>query len=744
MGFREGSHLSTDVAHSAPENAETWSDENELIRSLRLNEQELHALHNMSEISLRPGSLREVCQDLVEEISNATSLPIVLIKHPDARTGKMVLDAAFGLASPVDENALELPMDETLSGTVIRTGQTFVQTHVWGQSEHGNRSLERLGVKTLLIVPMIVNQEVVGALTLAHPEVIELREQLIRTSASLANYVASLISRKRIEQSLVAAQAELEERVAARTRELEQINIELKQEIERRQETEQALRDSEARWKSLIVNAPSVIVTVDADGKVLYASKSVSECAFAPQEDENLFDLLRGDERAPLRDALATVTSHPGNLSLELRLAGGRGAEWLSAHIGSLVTTRKTSDAMLVLTDITEQRLLQEQLRQSQKMEAIGQLAGGVAHDFNNLLTVIKGYSQFIAMNLPPDAACILPDLEEIHLAVDRAARLTRQLLAFSRRQMLKMQFVDVNQVIQNMVAMLERILGEDILIDLSLMPDLGLVLADPGQIEQMILNLSVNARDAMPDGGMLIIETGRAVVDEDFAANHIDFQPGEYVRIVVSDTGTGMTPEVREHLFEPFFTTKEPGKGTGLGLATVYGIVKQFGGSIYVYSELVHGSTFKIYLPHQAQASASITTEETHELCGGHEKILVVEDEAEVRIITASLLERLGYQVIQAANGQDALELMSQSRNKVDLVLTDIIMPGMNGKQLADSLLNLYPDLAVLFTSGYTDHAIVHQGVIEPGLAFLEKPFAFETLARQVRRVLDARARIP
>lgn len=382
---------------------------------------------------------------------------------------------------------------------------------------------------------------------------------------------------------------------------------------------------------------------------------------------------------------------------------------------------------------------IQEQLRQSQKMEAIGGLAGGVAHDFNNLLTVIKGYAELSRLGLDTSDP-LRGNIEEILKASERAANLTRQLLAFSRRQILDFKVINLNTLLKDLDKMLNRILGEDIDLVYHLAEDIGKVKTDPGQIEQVILNLAVNARDAMPSGGKLTIETLNMELLGAYAKTHMEVTPGHYVMLSVSDSGAGMTNEVRERIFEPFFTTKEKGKGTGLGLSTVYGIVKQSGGNINVYSEPGFGTTFKIYLPRVEEEEDNLQRKDLDiSLSTGNETILLAEDEQSVRELAARILRDRGYQVYEAPDGKDALNMVQgHPEIKIDLLLTDVVMPGMSGKELADRLKLSMPDIKVLFISGYTDNAIVHHGVLMEGVEFLQKPFTNEALARKVREVLD------
>ena len=385
-----------------------------------------------------------------------------------------------------------------------------------------------------------------------------------------------------------------------------------------------------------------------------------------------------------------------------------------------------------------ERGALQEQLRQSQKMEAIGRLAGGVSHDFNNLLTVIKGYSQLSLAEIKGDNP-LRENVEEIRKAADRAADLTRQLLAFSRRQIMEMRVLDLNAHVQNLDKMLRRLIGEDIELVSILAEDLGRVKTDPGQMEQMIMNLAINARDAMLNGGKLTIETANVELDQAYARAHVAVTPGRYIMVSVSDTGVGMAPEVRDRVFEPFFTTKEKGKGTGLGLSTVYGIVKQSGGNIWVYSEPGKGTTFKIYLPRVEEPLEALKEKIVgRELPQGSETIFIVEDEGEVLKLAGRLLRRQGYHVLEASNGEEALRVCKGKKEPFHLLLTDVVMPQMGGRQLAEQLKQVCQDFKVLYMSGYTDNAITHHGVLEKGMNYLQKPFTVDSLARKVREVLD------
>jgi PAS domain S-box-containing protein len=391
-----------------------------------------------------------------------------------------------------------------------------------------------------------------------------------------------------------------------------------------------------------------------------------------------------------------------------------------------------------ILRDVTEQKKLEEQLRQSQKMEAIGRLASGIAHDFNNLLTVILGFSDLLAQQ--PDLQAHQSEIVEIRRAGERAAALTGQLLAFSRKQILSPEVINLNAIVKNMELLLRRVIGEDLELVASFDPDLGCVMADPGQVEQVILNLAVNARDAMPEGGRLTIETRNAELDEAYAREHVSVVPGAYVMLGVSDTGTGMDDYTKARIFEPFFTTKEQGKGTGLGLSTVFGIVKQSGGNIWVYSEPGHGTGFKIYLPRIAEP---LTQTRRNAMAGsqpclaGQGVVLLTEDDEAVRMLTQRTLERLGYRVLAANDGLEALELVHR-REPIDILLTDTIMPGMSGPELAAEVASLRPEIKILLMSGYSESAMSGRGDFQSGTALLEKPFTMEALGRKLQELLN------
>jgi PAS domain S-box-containing protein len=525
----------------------------------------------------------------------------------------------------------------------------------------------------------------------------------------------------------------------------------LEQRESERKQAEQLLDTEKKRFQTLSDNAPFGMVMIDKDGTFRYINPKFRELFSYDLDDVpngktwfrkaypdtayrhnvistwiNDLESLRPGEK---RSRIFTVTCKDGTQKI----------------VDFIPVQLETGENMMTCEDITElaqaekeNAALEEQFRQSQKMEAIGQLAGGVAHDFNNLLTVIKGYSQ-LSLVEPKEGDSFKTDVEEIQKAADRATDLIRKLLAFSRRQVMEMRVIDLNALITDLDKMLRRVIGEDIELVTVIAEDLGRVKVDPGQIEQVIMNLAVNARDAMPKGGKLSIETANVELDEAYGRSHAAVKPGRYVMLSVTDTGVGMTQEVKERVFEPFFTIKEKGKGTGLGLSTVYGIVKQSGGNIWVYSEVGKGTTFKIYLPRVDEAPDERKEKAVaEELPRGNETILLVEDEEDVRKLAVRVLERQGYKVLEAAQGSDALLICEQHEGPTHLMVTDMVMPGMSGRELAENLSSLHPEIKVLYMSGYTDNTIAHHGILEPGLNYIQKPFSVEGLIRKVREALD------
>jgi PAS domain S-box-containing protein len=523
--------------------------------------------------------------------------------------------------------------------------------------------------------------------------------------------------------------------------------------ITERKRAEEALRNSEERFRIAAKSSSDLIWDWGIlDGNLEWFGNIDERLGYNPGEFPRTIDawekIIHPDEHDRVMTALDQHLKMHKPYMEEYRVQRKDGTFCYWTDRGTAFWDEKGNPFKMIgaCEDITERKraeeentVLQEQLRQSQKIEAIGRLAGGIAHDFNNLLTVIKGYSQLSLLDLN-ESNPLWGNIQEIQKATQRAADLTRQLLAFSRRQILDLKVLDLNALLKDLDKMLRRIIGEDIELVTLLAGDLGRVKIDPGQIEQVILNLAVNSRDAMPSGGKLTIETANVVLDEEYAHAHVAVIPGHYVRLSITDTGVGMPRELKEKVFEPFFTTKEKGKGTGLGLSMVYGIVKQIGGNIWVYSEPGHGTTFKIYLPRvEEQLDTFHALDETDSFPRGGETVLLVEDDPSVRDLALRLLRQQGYTVLEAANGVEALHVTQEhGGEKIHLLLTDVVMPQMGGKELADQLKIFRPDVKVLYTSGHTDDAIVHHGVLEPGTHFLQKPFSLKTLSHKVREVLD------
>ncbi len=512
-----------------------------------------------------------------------------------------------------------------------------------------------------------------------------------------------------------------------------------------RLKAEQERVQTEAKYRAIIeqVAAVSYIAELGVHGRWHYVSPQVQGIfGYTPEEwlaDEHQWIRSIPPEDHSIVEAAEAACLRGERYQAEYRIRRKNGQViWVSDT--AVVVPGSDNRPMMegVIVDITDRKLLENQLQQARKMEAVGRLAGGVAHDFNNLLTIIKGYLE-IALNRCAKLPELRKDIHHVDEAADRAVTLVRQLLAFSRKQVLKPKVLDLNSIVLNLDKLLRRVLGENIEMKTIAGKGVGAIKADPGQVEQVIVNLVVNARDAMPNGGRIVIETSNAELDANYAREHVTVRPGPYVLLAVSDTGMGMTAETISHIFEPFYTTKESGRGTGLGLSTVYGIVKQSGGYIWVYSELGKGSSFKVYLPRVEEAVSAVKTEGPASATGqGHETILLVEDEPAVRELTHRALGDRGYTVIEAASPEEAEQLAERHGTKIHLLLTDVVMAGMSGRELAKRLTARYPSLHVLYMSGYTYNVIAEDGTLEEGLSFLQKPFTPQTLTQKVREALD------
>ena len=510
-----------------------------------------------------------------------------------------------------------------------------------------------------------------------------------------------------------------------------------------RKDAEEALRRSEKRFRELIENSSDAISLINPQGQVLFSSHSISPILGYDVKERlgrDVFELMHPDDMAPTKAAFQKLLDEPDKIvTIQVRYRHKDGTwRWLEALGKNLLREPSVRALVVNYRDITERRRLQEQFYQSQKMEAVGRLAGGVAHDFNNLLTAIIGYSDIVLEKLPAQSDNGRA-IQEIKKAGERAALLTKQLLAFSRQQVLSPQLLDLNQVVSEVGRLLRRLIGDDI--DLVTIPasPLGRVKADPTQLEQVLMNLAVNARDAMPHGGRLIIETSNTQVADNFAIDPVKVTPGPYTLLTVSDTGFGMDADTRARAFDPFFTTKEKGKGTGLGLATVYGIVKQSGGYIWVFSEPGQGTTFKIYLPRVDEIPEPAKAPEVQSTPRhGTETVLLVEDNPSVRQLTSRLLRAKGYVVLEAKSGKEALALAEKHPGTIGLLLTDVVMPHLSGQDLAKQMTGKHPEIRVLFMSGYAGMSPGDLTSLDPDAAFIQKPFDADQLSRRVREVLD------
>jgi PAS domain S-box-containing protein len=525
--------------------------------------------------------------------------------------------------------------------------------------------------------------------------------------------------------------------------------LEKKKTEQEKVKTEQALRHSEELYRLITENTSDLICMLDKEGNYEYVSPSHQVMLGYTAEElngKNCFSLVHPDDCERVKKSVLDSLQLSREERVDLRFKHHDG-EWRDFEgICNWITDEQEQPqrTIIVSRDLTDRKnsekalkASEEQLRQSQKLEAIGQLAGGVAHDFNNLLTVITGYSDLLIRSLDQNDPS-RPRINEIRKAAERATSLTRQLLAFSRKQMLQPKLFNLNTLVTDMGKMLRRLIGEDIELTISTTSENTEINADPSQIEQVLMNLVVNARDAMPNGGKIMIETATVNIDKTYSSTHFAAQPGLYVMLAVSDTGCGMDAETQKHIFEPFFTTKDAGKGTGLGLSTTYGIIKQSGGNIWVYSEPSHGTTFKVYLPRATQTAHEEQLVEESKVINGNETLLLVEDEPQIRQMAYEFLTECGYKVLVASNGLEALSILEGYKDTVHLILTDLVMPHLNGRELADRVAELRPGTRVLFMSGYTNDAIVRHRVLDSSTWFIEKPFSPEALARKIREVLE------
>ena len=552
-----------------------------------------------------------------------------------------------------------------------------------------------------------------------------------------------------LSRAFAAREALLSERMG-----LVELNASLEQEVHERIRSERSLVESRALLRIAGLTARLGGWRVEVDGAGVVWSDEVCELFEQPPGTTPTRNEMMASLVAEFQDDVASALEQCGRdgtpFDVEGQIVTATGAQRWVRMIGNALRDAGGTSTHIhgSMQDITPQKLadarharLEEQLRQAQKLETIGGLAGGVAHDFNNLMSIVLSYSEMMSLELRPDDP-VRSDLDEIHKAGTRAAELTRQLLAFSRQQVLAPRLVDLGEIVHGMESMLRRLIGEDVELTTSCAAGLGNILVDPGQIEQVIMNLSVNARDAMPRGGMLTIQAAAVMLDAHYAAEHVGVTPGPHVMLAVSDTGLGMSKETQARMFEPFFTTKEKGKGTGLGLATVFGIVRQSGGTIWAYSEPGQGTSFKAYFPVAEASAGALAPAPAPERddVRGSETILVVEDEERIRVLACAILRKQGYNVLDAQNGGEALLLCEQFTAPIHLLLTDVVMPRMSGRLLAERLRPIRRTMKVLYMSGYTDDAVVRHGILDSTIAFIQKPITPTALVRKVRDVLDGR----
>ena len=732
------------------------------VVNLRLHEETERRRHaaeslvNLGRVISRSLDAEDVAQRIADSVSKLYDAESAAVYLLDEDSGDLITLAIRGSRTPVAKGT-RVPRGTGTIGRAVRDRVPVVSDDVLADPRTGG---------TTLAVPLVAHERIVGALVVSQRAGWRFDEEQVRLAELFAAKAALALENARLygeTQRRLKVSETLQGRLEAlleATRQLSSIQP-LETLLQRIAEACGRLLGTDFVGLRLVEGDELVVAGMSGDASEIVSTRRlrigeslsgwvaktgeplvVPDLATDPRVSEaDRALLMRSGYRGWLGVPVKGGDRTAGVLSIRARQEHGFSAEDVSIALAfasqaatSLENTRLYEKVRHAYDQLSR---TQEQLTQAQKMEAVGRLAGGVAHDFNNLLSIITGRSSLLLNRLDGDSG-LQRHVELIQKTAGRAADLTRQLLAFSRKQMLQPKVLDLNGLVGGFGSMLRRLIGED----MDLLTVLGLPLApvkaDPGQLEQVLMNLVVNARDAMPRGGRVTLETANVVLDASYAARHPDVQAGPHVLLAVSDTGTGMSPEAQAHMFEPFFTTKGPGKGTGLGLATVYGIVKQSGGHVAVYSEVGHGTTFKIYLPAVAEALA--TSEEPAPVSPprGSETVLLVEDEAELHDLLAEVLEDTGYTVLRAGDGAEAVKVCAERERPIDLLLTDVVMPGMSGRELAARVQPLRPAMKVLYMSGYTDGAIVHHGVLEPGIAFIQKPFAPPAIAHKVREVLD------
>ena len=686
-----------------------------LTRELANSQRDMELLQTITIAANQATRVEDAMQIALDQVAMHTGWPLghVYLQAEDDSMEFVPLDvwhagtlerfAEFRQAT----QAARLPAGKGLPGRVFGTGKAAWVRDVTAEPDFpGAKMLGELGLKTAFAFPLLIGPGVVGVL----------------------EFFSSLA----------------EEPDARLSKIMHHLGAQLGRVVER-QQAQAGLQRSEIYFRRLTDSSLDLITILGPDGVIRYESSSIEQVlGYKPSEytGQNAFSFVHPEDLPRVSHAFMEALGNKGNTPLlSFRFRHRDGSYRVLEGVGNnLLADPVVSAIVFNSRDITERKRLEEQFLQAQKVQAIGQLAAGVAHDFNNILTAILGYSDMLLMMVKPG------DPQQGHAAgikqaAIRAAVLTRQLLAFGRKQVLQPVVLDLNNSIAEMDKMLRRLLGADVSLVTLPHPKVGRVKADPGQIEQVILNLAINARDAMPKGGKLTLQTDNITLDAEYARQRPEVQAGDYVMLAVSDNGSGMTAEVQARLFEPFFTTKEMGKGTGLGLATCHGIIKQSGGHIAVYSELGQGTTFKVYLPRVTEKLAALAeTDQSGDLPRGVETILLVDDEPMVRELGASMLGKLGYTVLTANNGRQALNLIHADRaRQFHLLVTDVIMPEMGGRDLADFMRWVSPETRVIFCSGYTEDVASLQGTTGTAVTFLPKPYALATLARKIRALLDS-----
>ena len=669
-------------------------------------------------LSLKASDGRLIDVEFVSNAYQAGSLKVIQCNIRDITECKLAHEALSQLASIV-EGSDDAIIGKTLEGTIVNWNRSAERIFGYTAAEVKGRSLS-------ILAPPDRPDEL--------PQILERIKKGERVDPFETVRLKKDGTRMDVSISISPVRNETDQIVGAST---------IERDITEHKQAEAALLRSEEQYRELFESANDAIYTTDLRGSFTSFNKMAEQLSGYSREEAmqmNMDHLLAPEfvERGRQEIQRILEGGSPGIIEIEILAKDGHRVA-LEANDRILLQDGKVIGIQGIARDISERKKLEAQLRQAQKMEAIGRLAGGVAHDFNNLLGVILGYGELL-LEHSDSASPQRQQIEEIKKAAERGASLTRQLLAFSRKQVLEARVLDINAVVDESEKLVRHLIGENIELTAILKSRLGRVKADLGQIEQVIMNLVINAKDAMPQGGKLTIETADVELDEGYARAHAEVRPGSYVMLAVSDTGAGMEREIQTHIFEPFFTTKAPGAGTGLGLSTVYGIVRQSNGHISVYSEPGKGTTFKIYLPRVEQPLEALESPMAARSLDGSETILLVEDEPSLRELGREFLEQNGYLVLEAKNPAEAIQVAEQHIGTIHLLLTDVVMPGMNGRQLAEHLSASRPYMKVIYMSGYTDDAIVNLGVLENGINFLGKPFAREALLRKVRDVLEGK----